>query len=95
MSSSLPAVVSVLKEIGEPRYPSFMGIRKAARAKIPEWGLSDLGLSADEVGVSGSQVQWPEVTLPPVAETALELIEGEPEEAAKTLVEKLLAEKVI
>jgi len=95
VSSSLPAVLSVLKEIGEPRYPSFMGIRKASRAKIPQWGLVDLGLSAAEVGAAGSQVQWPEVTLPPAAETALELIEGEPEEAAKILVDKLLAEKVI
>ncbi|OQY37615.1 MAG: hypothetical protein B6243_00005, partial [Anaerolineaceae bacterium 4572_5.2] len=94
-SSSLPAVLSVLKEIGEPRYPSFMGIRKASRAKIPEWGLADLGLSADEVGAAGSQVQWPEVTLPPATETTLELIEGEPEEAAKILADKLLAEKVI
>ncbi len=95
VTSSLPAVVSVLKEIGEPRYPSFMGIRKAAKAKIPEMGLADLGLSADEVGAAGSQVQWPEVTLPPAQETHLELIEGEPEEAAKILVQKLLAEKVI
>lgn len=95
VTSTLPAVVSVVKEIAEPRYPSFMGIRKAARAKIPEWGLGDLGLSADEVGSAGSQVQWPEVTLPVVKETALEVIEGEPDEAAKTLADKLLAEKVI
>jgi electron transfer flavoprotein beta subunit len=95
LSSSLPAVVSVLKEICEPRYPSFMGIRKAAKAKVPQWGLADLGLSADQVGASGSQVQWPEVTLPVMAETDLELVEGEPAEAAKALAEKLLAEKVI
>jgi electron transfer flavoprotein beta subunit len=95
VTSSLPVVISVLKEIGEPRYPSFMGIRKAARAKVPEWGPVDLGLSADQVGAAGSQVQWPEVTLPPVEETALEVIEAEPEEAAKILVDKLLAEKVI
>lgn len=95
VSSSLPAVVSVLKDIGEPRYPSFMGIRKANKAKIPEWALADLGLSADDVGAAGSQVQWPEVGLPPAQEASLELIEGEPAEAAKALAEKLLAEKVI
>ncbi|RME41757.1 MAG: electron transfer flavoprotein subunit beta/FixA family protein [Caldilineae bacterium] len=95
VTSPLPCVLSVLKEIGEPRYPSFMGIRKAAKAKIPQWSLSDLGLGADEVGAAGSGAQWPEVTLPPAIETTLELIEGEPEEAAKVLVDKLLAEKVI
>ena len=34
----LPLVVSVAKEINEPRYPSFMGIRKASRAQIPVLG---------------------------------------------------------
>jgi len=95
VTSTLPAVISVLKEIKEPRYPNFMGIRRAAKAKIPEWGLADLGLSADEVGLAGSQVHWPEVSLPLAKETSLELIEGEPEEAAKTLADRLLAEKVI
>jgi len=95
ITSSLPAVVAVLKEIGEPRYPSFMGIRKAAKAKIPEMGLAELGLSADDVGAAGSQVQWLEVSLPPAQESQLEVIEGEPDEAAQTLVQKLLAEKVI
>ncbi len=95
VTSSLPAVISVLKEIKEPRYPSFMGIRRAAKAQIPEWGLADLGLSADEVGSAGSQVQWPEVSLPPVKEAKLELIEGEPVEVAKILADRLMAEKVI
>ena len=95
VTSPLPAVISVLKEIGEPRYPSFIGIRRAAKAKIPEWGLADLGLAADQVGAAGSQVQWSEVTLPAAKEASLELIEGEPAEAAKILADRLLAEKVI
>jgi electron transfer flavoprotein beta subunit len=95
VTSSLPAVISVLKEIKDPRYPSFMGIRRAAKAKIPEWGLSDLGLSADEVGSAGSQVQWPEVSLPVSKEVKLEMLEGEPAEVARQLADRLLAEKVI
>jgi hypothetical protein len=34
-TAALPAVVSVVKGINEPRYPSFMGIRKAAKASDP------------------------------------------------------------
>ena len=34
VEGKLPAVISVVKDIGEPRYPSFMGIRKASRANI-------------------------------------------------------------
>ena len=95
MTSSLPVVISVLKEIKEPRYPSFMGIRRAAKATIPQWGPAELGLSVDDVGVAGSQVQWPDVSLPPVKDATVEMIEGEPEEAARTLIDRLLADKVI
>jgi electron transfer flavoprotein beta subunit len=48
MKANLPAVLSVVQSIGEPRYPSFMGIRKASKANIPVWSLSDLGISAPE-----------------------------------------------
>ena len=35
VESGLPAVISVVKDYGEPRYPSFIGIRKASKAEIP------------------------------------------------------------
>lgn len=95
VSSKLPAVITVVKEINEPRYPSFIGIRKAAKATIPTWGIADLGLDAGQVGQAGSQAHWPEVSLPPVREAQVEIIEGEPAEAAKTLADRLMAEKVI
>ena len=93
--TTLPAVITVVKEIHEPRYPSFIGIRKAAKATIPTWGLADLGLAANQVGPAGSHAHWPEVSLPPVREAQVEIIEGTPEDAAKTLADRLVAEKVI
>jgi electron transfer flavoprotein beta subunit len=95
VSSKLPAVMSVVKEINEPRYPSFMGIRKAAKATIPTWGLADLGLEAGQVGSAGAQVSWPHLSLPPAREGGAEIITGSPVEAAKILADKLAAEKVI
>lgn len=88
----LPAVVSVVKEINEPRYPSFMGIRKAARAEIPTWSAADAGLEQ----VPESTIAWPEIFAPPSVETEVELIEGEtPREKAEKLADRLLEEKVI
>ena len=90
--SPFPAVVSVVKEINEPRYPSFMGIRKASRAEIPLWTAADLGL--DEI--SDSAVTWPEIIAPPKIETEVEMIEGEtPEDKAANLVVRLMEEKVV
>lgn len=91
VESQLPAVVSVSKDIGEPRYPSFMGIRKASRAVIPVWNLADLGISPP-----ASLVRWPEVVNPPIREIKTEMIEGgSPEEIAEKLAEKILEEKVL
>lgn len=91
LDSSLPAVYSVIKDYGEPRYPSFMGIRKASRAEIPVWSLADLGIEAP-----ASSVSWPELMNPPKQEITNEIIEGEtPQEIAEKLVEKILAEKVL
>jgi len=91
VSAKLPAVFSIVKDYGEPRYPSFMGIRKASRAEIPAWSLADLGISAP-----ASVVSWPAVMNPPSREVTCEFIQGDnPAEIADKLADKILAEKVL
>ena len=91
VSAKMPVVLSVVQSIGEPRYPSFMGIRKASKANIPIWSLADLGIEAP-----ATVVKRTELMNPPVDETKIEMIEGEtPEAIAEALVEKILAEKVL
>ena len=91
VSAKLPAVLSVVQSIGEPRYPSFMGIRKAAKAEIPVWSLADLGIAAPTTIVTRT-----EVSNPPSRDTTCEIISGEsPEEIADKLADKILAEKVL
>lgn len=95
VTASLPVVVSVVKEINEPRYPSFMGIRKASRATIPTWGASDLAIDGP-TGAAASKVDWSHVYQIPAREGAVEIIEGDSvEDQAKKLVDKLFEEKVI
>lgn len=87
----LPAVLSIVKDFGEPRYPSFIGIRKASKAEIPVWKLADLGIESPTVYVS-----WPEIINPPAREVMNEIIQGDsPEETAATLADKIMAEKVL
>ena len=94
VSSRLPALITVVKEINEPRYPSLIGIRKAARASIPVWGCGDLGLEPSAVGAGASVAGW-QVDLPPFREANVEMIDGGPEDAARVLVDRLIEEKVI
>lgn len=90
VTSSLPAVITVTKEINEPRYPSFIGIRKASKATIPVWSLADLGVSlpAPRAAVAGFRNL-------PARETKTEMITGTPAEQAATLVDRLFEEKVL
>jgi electron transfer flavoprotein beta subunit len=91
VKAPLPAVLSIVQSIGEPRYPSFIGIRKAAKANIPVWSLADLGASAPAVLVSRT-----DLITPPAREITCEVITGNsPKTIAQSLVDKILAEKVI
>ena len=91
LSLPLPAVLSVGKEINDPRYPSFMGIRKAGKAVIPASAVSDLGVAA-----GSGQTQWTNVRRPDERKTKVVMIDGaSAQEKAAKLADALLAEKVI
>ena len=91
VESKLPAVLSVTKDYGEPRYPSFMGIRKAARAEIPVWDLGELGIEPP-----ASVISWPEMMNLPQREITTEIVDGDsPQDIAEKLADKIMAEKVL
>ena len=91
VESPLPATLSIVKDFGEPRYPSFMGIRKAAKAEIPTWSLADLGIE-----VPASHSTQTEIMAPPARDVSNEIIEGaSPEEIAGQLADKIIAEGVL
>ncbi len=84
----LPAVVSVVKEINEPRMPSFKAKMQAKKAVIPTWTLADLGLAPQEVGLAGSFTQVVKV-FPPPPRGASETWTGEPGDLAGRLWARL------
>ena len=61
----LPAVITVVKEIGTPRYPSLVGKVKARRHPIPVWGPSDLGCDEKRIGLAGSPTWVERIFAPP------------------------------
>jgi electron transfer flavoprotein beta subunit len=54
VSAELPAVVSVLEKINEPRYPSFKGIMAAKTKPTTTLSLADLGIDASAVGLAAA-----------------------------------------
>jgi electron transfer flavoprotein beta subunit len=87
----LPAVVEVQAGINHPRYASLRGIMQAKRKPIESLTTADLGLDAQSVGSSGAGIEMVSVGFPPSGEGA-EILDGDPAEAARKLVEKLQKE---
>jgi electron transfer flavoprotein beta subunit len=54
VAASLPAVISVVEKINEPRYPSFKGIMAAKKKPVQTLSLADLAVPAEAVGLGGS-----------------------------------------
>ncbi|MFH1135932.1 MAG: electron transfer flavoprotein subunit beta/FixA family protein [Pseudomonadota bacterium] len=87
VETPLPALITVVKEIAEPRVPSVRGKMKAKKLIIPVWTREDLNADPDLVGLPGSPTQVVEVFAPkPVGDRMM--ITGSPEEQ----VERLLAQ---
>lgn len=82
---SLPAVVSAQKGLNEPRYETLKGIMMAKKKEIPAFTLSELGLKEEELR---PQLEVKKMETPPPRQAG-KIIEGEPAEAARKLVELL------
>lgn len=94
VATSLPAVVSVVKEINEPRLPSLKGKMAAKKMPITTWSAADLGVDTATVG-AGSPTRTTKAAPPPPRQKG-ELIDGEtPEEIAEKLVQKLRDNQVL
>jgi len=97
VETSLPALLTVVKDINQPRYPTFLGIRRATKMEIPVWGAADLAATdPSKLGLKGSPTQVVRVFSPPKREGKADMIMADSVEAATAiLADKLLAEKVI
>lgn len=94
VATSLPAVVSVVKEINEPRLPSLKGKMAAKKAPITIWSAADIGVDAGAVG-AGSPTKTIKAAAPPPPQKG-EIIQGEtPEEIADNLIKKLRENQII
>jgi len=89
----LPALLTVLKEVGEPRVPSLRHKMRAKKADIPVWGVADLKLDPNDVGLTGSFTQVVRVFSPPRRGDRI-MLEGSVEEQAEQLYRYLKEAKV-
>ena len=92
VEATLPALVTVSNELGQPRYPTLRGIMAATRKRPTIWSAADLEMDT-------AQLQ-PRVTLlnlfVPVHEQQCEMVEGDDgADAGRQLALKLREAKII
>lgn len=85
----LPAVISMLKCDYEPRRPLISGFIKAHLAKVESYGMEDLNLSAEEVGLKGSPTYVSKAFRPEQKQGGEVITPKDKKEAANLIIDKL------
>jgi len=88
VESSLPVLITVVKEINEPRLPSLRGKLRARSAEIKKLGIKDLEVDESFVGLKGSPTQVKRIFAPELKKDR-KIFEGTPEEQVQKLIEEL------
>ena len=82
----LPGLITVVKEINEPRLPSLKGMMRAKSAKITIFTQKELNLDAQNIGLCGSPTQVVKIFTPP-QRTGGQMLTGEVPDVVSKLVD--------
>lgn len=94
VETPLPAVITVVKQINEPRMPSLKGMMKAKKMEIKPLTAKDISADSKNIGLNGSPTQVIKIFTPP-PKGGGEILEGEPGEIVDKLIAKIKERKII
>lgn len=94
VKTPLPAVITVVKQINEPRMPSLKGMMRAKKIKIKTLKAAELNVDEKNLGLNGSPTQVVKIFTPP-PKGGGEILQGEPDDIVSTLVSKIKERKII
>jgi electron transfer flavoprotein beta subunit len=86
----LPALLTVVKEINEPRLPSLKGMMRAKQAKITVWTAKDIQAEPCSIGLNGSPTQVVKIFTPPPRQGG-QIFQGDTREIVEN-ISKLIKE---
>ncbi|MCF6461240.1 electron transfer flavoprotein subunit beta/FixA family protein [Clostridium sp. Cult3] len=96
VEAELPVLITAIKELNEPRYPSIKGIYEGFKGdRIKVLSAKDIEADEDNIGLDGSPTQVNKSFTPPGRGGESEIIEGSPKEQARQLIVRLKEEKFI
>jgi len=94
VETTLPALITVVKEINTPRLPSLKGKMKAKNLKVTAWSAQDIGAEVEKIGLKGSPTQVVRI-FPPAPRGQREVLSGSIEEQVATVAKKLKEQSLI
>lgn len=94
IESSMPILLTVVKELNIPRLPSLKGKVAAKKAVIKKWTASDINAEADKTGLKGSPTQVKNIFAPEVKKDR-KMIKGTAEEQVEALIRELRGLKCV
>ncbi len=92
--SSLPSLLTVVRELNEPRLPSFRASLRARTQAITVWGAADLDVDPERLGIDGSPTGVSRVFVPEYDRQG-QIFAGGPEDQARALVDLLRSTRLI
>ena len=94
IKTALPALLTVVKEMNEPRLPSYRASLRAQTQAVTILGAADLGLEPAEVGISGSPTKVTKTFVPELGRKG-QFLTGSPEQQAEQLIAALRAARIV
>jgi electron transfer flavoprotein beta subunit len=92
VKAKMPALVTVTREINQPRIPSLMMIMKASKKEIVTWTLADLGVEKAKLA---SKIEVVEVLAPKTERKRIKITGENAAEIADKLAKALIQEGVV
>ena len=94
VESPVPVLLTVVKELNEPRLPSLKGKMRARKVDIKKLSHNDIGAEEEKIGLKGSPTQVKKIFAPETKKDR-KMLTGTPEEQITQLVEELRGLKCI
>jgi electron transfer flavoprotein alpha/beta subunit len=88
IEAAFPVLLTVVKELNEPRLPSLKGKMAAKKAVIKKWGKADISADENDLGLKGSPTQVKNIFTPD-PRSGRKMLEGTPEEQVDALIQEL------
>ncbi|MFA5577787.1 MAG: electron transfer flavoprotein subunit beta/FixA family protein [Tissierellaceae bacterium] len=96
IEGEMPLLLTAIKELNEPRYPSIRGVYEAYSGdRVKLWSAEDIGVDLSELGLKGSPTQVSKSFTPPGRSGEGEILGGNPREKSEQLLLRLREKHLI